>query len=91
MNTNYTSFSKPSIKASNGSSDESDSPSDDGLLEGLSGAGIYSRRECCCSSSSSKYLQDVANSVKKQIKPYPLISEIHSFLGNRTEEGFCYF
>lgn len=65
MNTSmakHTSFSSPSINASNGSSDESDSQSDF-LLEGLSGAGIYSSLECCCSSSSSKYLEHKQASV----------------------------
>lgn len=45
------------MKASNGSSDESESPHSDFLLDGLSGAGMYSSCECCCSSSSSKYLR----------------------------------
>lgn len=45
------------MKASNGSSDESESPHSDFLLDGLSGAGMYSSWECCCSSSSSKYLR----------------------------------
>lgn len=52
-----TCFSRPSMKASNGSSDESESPHSDFLLDGLSGAGMYSSWECCCSSSSSKYLR----------------------------------
>lgn len=53
------------MKASNGSSDESESQSDF-LLEGLSGAGMYSSWGCCCSSSSSKYLtQTQANSQAK--------------------------
>jgi len=44
------------MKASNGSSDESESQSDF-LLDGLSGAGMYSSWGCWCSSSSSKYLK----------------------------------
>lgn len=44
------------MKASNGSSDESESQSDL-LLDGLSGAGMYSSWGCWCSSSSSKYLK----------------------------------
>lgn len=87
----HTSFSRPSMKASSGSSDESESHSDF-LLVGLSGAGMYSSWDCCCSSSSSKYLDGRKNETIKRKPGRPTTrSSTHSssvfarFLGTPHE------